>query len=159
MSISNRLNHYLAEHEVNYEIVLHRHSHNSISSAIAAQLAPAQVAKGVILEDHQGRRIMAVLPTNHKINLKALGDKLNRDLHLVKEQTVYQMFDDCEHGAIPSLGAAYNIETIYDDLLIEAKELYLEAGDHTSLVRLSREDFIKLIKDAKHLRFSYQSIH
>jgi len=113
----------------------------------------------VILEDHESRKVMAVLPANHKVSLRSLGDKLNRELHLIKEQEIYQMFDDCQHGAIPSLGAAYNLEAVYDDLLVEAKEIYFEAGDHSNLVRMNRDDFIKLIKDAKHLRFSHQSVH
>ncbi|WP_076407957.1 aminoacyl-tRNA deacylase [Shewanella sp. UCD-KL12] len=159
MTISTRLNEYLQDNKVNYDLVSHPHSFNSISSAIAAQVSPSQLAKAVILEDHEGRKMMAVLPANHKISLGALGDKLNRDLHLLKEQSVYQMFNDCENGAIPPLGGAYNLEAVYDDLLIEAKDIYFEAGDHDSLVRISRKDFVTLIKDAKHLRFSHQNIH
>ncbi|SQH75772.1 conserved protein of unknown function [Shewanella benthica] len=159
MAISTRLNEYLQDNEVSYELVSHPHSFNSLSSAIAARVSPSQLAKAVILEDHEGRKMMAVLPANHKISLGALGDKLNRDLHLMKEQAVYQMFNDCENGAIPPLGGAYNLEAVYDDLLVDAKEIYFEAGDHSSLVRISRKDFVKLIKDAKHLRFSHQNIH
>lgn len=159
MTISTRLNAYLKDNEVDYELVSHPHSVNSLSSANAAKITLSQLAKAVILEDHEGRKMMAVLPANHKISLVALGEKLNRDLHLLKEQAVYQMFNDCENGAIPPLGGAYNVDAVYDDLLVDAKEIYFEAGDHNSLVRLSRKEFVKLIKDAKHLRFSHQNIH
>jgi Ala-tRNA(Pro) deacylase len=159
MTISSRLNQYLDDNDVKYDLLPHPRSANSISSAIAAHISPTQLAKAVILEDHEGRKVMAVLPANHKVSLRSLGDKLNRDLHLITEQEIYQMFDDCQHGAIPSLGAAYNIEAVYDDLLVEAKEIYFEAGDHSNLVRMNRDDFIRLIKDAKHLRFSHQSVH
>ncbi|QQX79394.1 YbaK/EbsC family protein [Shewanella sp. KX20019] len=159
MTISNRLNKYLVENEVKYDLVSHPHSVSSLNSAIGAHVPATQVAKAVILEDHEGRKIMAVLPANHKVSLRSLGDKLNRDLHLLKEQQIYPMFNDCENGAIPSLGAVYNLEAVYDDLLVNAKEIYFEAGDHSSLVHMSRQSFIRLIKDAKHLRFSYQSVH
>ncbi|PKG75989.1 hypothetical protein CXF83_06480 [Shewanella sp. Choline-02u-19] len=159
MTISSRLNQYLDDNDVKYDLLPHPRSASSISSAIAAHISPTQLAKAVILEDHESRKVMAVLPANHKVSLRSLGDKLNRELHLIKEQEIYQMFDDCQHGAIPSLGAAYNLEAVYDDLLVEAKEIYFEAGDHSNLVRMNRDDFIKLIKDAKHLRFSHQSVH
>ncbi|MFT5789337.1 YbaK/EbsC family protein [Shewanella sp. GutDb-MelDb] len=159
MTISSRLNQYLDDNDVKYDLLPHPRSASSISSAVAAHISPTQLAKAVILEDHESRKVMAVLPANHKVSLRSLGDKLNRELHLIKEQEIYQMFDDCQHGAIPSLGAAYNLEAVYDDLLVEAKEIYFEAGDHSNLVRMNRDDFIKLIKDAKHLRFSHQSVH
>ncbi|MCL1059600.1 YbaK/EbsC family protein [Shewanella gelidimarina] len=159
MTISNRLNQYLHDNKVKYDLLVHPHRLDSLSSAIAAHVSPTQLAKAVILEDHEGRKIMAVLPADHKISLRSLGDKLNRDLHLLKEQAVHSMFDDCENGAIPSLGGAYNLDAVYDDLLVEAKDIYLEAGDHSSLVHISRDDFFRLIKDAKHLRFSHQNVH
>ncbi|MFT5788939.1 MAG: Ala-tRNA(Pro) deacylase [Shewanella sp.] len=159
MTISSRLNQYLDDNDVKYDLLPHPRSASSISSAVAAHISPTQLAKAVILEDHESRKVMAVLPANHRVSLRSLGDKLNRELHLIKEQEIYQMFDDCQHGAIPSLGAAYNLEAVYDDLLVEAKEIYFEAGDHSNLVRMNRNDFIKLIKDAKHLRFSHQSVH
>ncbi len=159
MSISERLNEYLHDNKIDYDLVPHPHSFSSLSSAIAANISPAQLAKAVILEDHEDRRVMAVLPANHKVSLRALGDKLNRDLRLIEEKQVYDMFSDCHKGAIPSLGEVYNVEAVYDDLLVEAKDIYIEAGDHNTLVHLSRKDFVKLIKDAKHLRFSHQSIH
>lgn len=159
MTISTRLNEYLNHNEVSYDLVPHPHSSSSISSAVAAKVSPAQIAKAVILEDHEGRKMMAVLLADHKISLGSLGEKLNRELHLINEHSVYKMFDDCDKGAIPPLGNAYNIEAVYDDLLIQSKELYLEAGDHNSLLRINRDDFVRLIKDAKHLRFSHQTLH
>ncbi|MBW8184378.1 aminoacyl-tRNA deacylase [Shewanella nanhaiensis] len=159
MTISVRLNEYLNQNEVSYDLISHPHSFSSMSSAVAANIPPAQIAKAVILEDHEGRKMMAVLLADHKISLGSLGEKLNRDLHLIDERSVYKMFEDCEKGAIPPFGNAYNMEAVYDDLLVQSKELYLEAGDHNSLLRVSREDFVRLIKDSKHMRFSHQTVH
>lgn len=159
MTISSRLNQYLDDNNVKYDLVPHARSTSSVSSAAAAHISPAKLAKAVILEDHEDRKVMAVLPADHRVSLRALGDKLNRDLRLISEQELYPMFSDCQRGAIPSVGAAFNLEAVYDDLLVEAKEIYFEAGDHTSLVHINRSDFIKLIKNAKHLRFSHQSVH
>ena len=159
MTISSRLNQYLDDNNVKYDLVPHARSTSSASSAVAAHISPAKLAKAVILEDHEDRKIMAVLPADHRVSLRALGNKLNRDLRLISEQELYSMFNDCQRGAIPSLGSAFNLEAVYDDLLVEAKEIYFEAGDHTSLVHINRSDFIKLIKNAKHLRFSHQGVH
>ncbi|MCE9687112.1 YbaK/EbsC family protein [Shewanella sp. AS16] len=159
MSMSTRLTNYLKDKKVDYELVQHTHCLNSLSSAIAADVPAMQVAKAVILEDHEGRKLMAVLPAINKISLSILSDSLNRGLHLAKEQAVYPMFDDCEHGAIPPVAAAYNMDVVYDDLLLQSKDIYFEAGDHSHLVHVSHKDFSKLVSGAKHLRFSHEVFH
>jgi Ala-tRNA(Pro) deacylase len=159
MTMSTRLNTYLRAKNVDYELVSHSHSQNSISSANAANVPATQLAKAVILEDHEGRKLMAVIPAINKVSLNILGDSLNRSLHLVKEQAVYPMFKDCEHGAIPPVAAAYNMESVIDDQLLEGKDIYFEAGDHSHLVHVKPEDFSRLAANAKHLRFSHEVFH
>jgi Ala-tRNA(Pro) deacylase len=159
MTISTRLNTYLKAENIDYELVQHSHSQNSISSASSANVPAIQLAKAVILEDHEGRRLMAVIPAINKVSLNILSDSLNRSLHLVKEQAVYPMFKDCEHGAIPPVAAAYNMDVVYDDQLLEGKDIYFEAGDHSNLVHVKSEDFSRLVANAKHLRFSHEVFH
>jgi Ala-tRNA(Pro) deacylase len=46
------------------------------------------------------------------------------------------------------------LDTISDDSLREKPEIYLEAGDHQTLVHLDGAQFAKLIAGARHGRFS-----
>ena len=159
MTISTRLDMYLQENHVPYEVISHIHSNSSIGTAINAQVPLHQIAKAVILEDHEGKNLMAVLPANYKISLSKLNDELMASYHLVKEQDVYSMFGDCEHGAIPPVGEVYNMAVIFDDKLDELNQVFIESGDHESLLRLSKDDFLKMMKSAKHTRFSREVFH
>ena len=159
MTISTRLNSFLSIHKVSYEVIDHETSSSSVGSALKAEVPLNEIAKAVILENHEGRKLMAVLPANNKISLSRLNEDLMGDYHLVKEGEIRHMFQDCEIGAIPPIGYAFNVNVVFDDKLEELSHVYIEAGDHESLLKLSATDFIQLMRSAKHSRFSHEVYH
>lgn len=159
MTISTRLDHYLRDHNISYETIHHGHSNNSFGSAYLAQIPLDRLAKAVILKDHEDRKLMALVPANRKINIPTLNDALYASFQLVKEREVYRMFNDCEHGAVPPIGQAYNIRTVCDKRLDALDSVYIEAGDHENLLRLSHDDFELLFKRCHHLNFSREVFH
>jgi Ala-tRNA(Pro) deacylase len=48
------------------------------------------------------------------------------------------------------LSNAYGLDVIWDEQLTNASEIYIEAGDHESLIHLHGEDFCKLMEDLPH---------
>ncbi|MFQ3237415.1 MAG: Ala-tRNA(Pro) deacylase [Paraglaciecola sp.] len=159
MTSQNRVIQFLDSEHIHYSMVPHAHSKSSISSAISAEVPMHKIAKAVMLEDHEGKHLMAIVPADYKVDLRELGNTLNRDLKLAKEAKVYQIFADCDSGAIPPLPTAYHLDAVYDEQLTEEKELFLESGDHETLVQLDRDDFIRLMGTAKHARFSHKVFH
>jgi len=73
---------------------------------------------------------------------------------MANEDQVEALFRDCEPGAVPALGAAYGLKVIVDESLAKEPEVYLEGGDHASLVHLSGVTFVKLLADARHAYFA-----
>ncbi len=159
MTISVRLDNYLHQQNIPFNVLPHRHSNSSIGSAISAQIPLNQIAKAVILLDHEGRKLMAVLPASNKKSLTKLNEELMASYQLLKEDHIANMFNDCEFGAIPPVGQAYNMSVVFDDKLKELDYVYIEAGDHESLIRLSTADFIKMMVQARHTRFSREVYH
>ncbi len=159
MTTVTRLNRYLNEHNIRFQTVNHPQSHSSWQSAQKANILPMSLAKGVVLEDHEGRHLMAVLPANAKVSLSVLNEELEAKYHLVKEQEVYRLFEDCEHGAIPPVGNIYHMAMVCDQFLTELDHVYLEAGDHETLIKLDKEAFGKLMSHSKCLRFGAQVFH
>lgn len=154
MSANQRLTAYLDDHHIRYDIKPHSHSYSSIGTAITAEISPRKLAKAVVLEDHEGRHMMAVIPTDNKVSVRKLGQALNREFHLVSENTVYHLFQDCAPGAIPPVGRIYNMDTIVDEQLREQRDIYLEGGDHETVIHMKQAEFQKLMLDTKHGRFS-----
>jgi len=156
MSISARLRTFLDQQWLSYDTLSHLHSFDSASSANAAQISPHQLAKAVVLEDHQGKRMIAVLPTDNKINLQTLNKRYQATFHLLPEQEVYQLFGDCEEGAVPPAGEAYHLNAVYEDSLLAESDVYLEAGDHQTLVHLTQKEFAKFVAKNQHAIFCQQ---
>ena len=85
MNTQNRVIHYLDEEHIRYGTVPHSHSKSSIGTAISAEVPMHQIAKAVILEDHEGKHIMAIVPADYKVSLSMLSDELKRTFKLAKE--------------------------------------------------------------------------
>lgn len=159
MSIPARLSQYLEQHGAHYALCSHAHSRSSAQSAHSAHIPPHQLAKSVIVEDDAGC-LMAVVPADRQIQLDELSRLLDRrDLHLADESRVAALFSDCDRGAVPALGMAWGLETVVDDELDTVPVVYVEAGDHESLLRLSREQFRELTSIARHGRFCAEAMH
>ena len=146
MTIATSVQHCLAREGVHYEMIAHERTGDSNHTAQAAHISGDRLAKCVMLEDDQGF-LMAVLPASRKVDLGAVRRQLNRELGLVTDR-VLDLFKDCEPGALPPLGLAYGIETILDQSLVDAPDIYFEAGDHRALVHVSGSGFLKLMANA-----------
>jgi Ala-tRNA(Pro) deacylase len=153
MSIANTVKSYLDSEQLSYEILQHPHTNSSAETADAAYIWEDQLAKSVLLEDEAGY-VMAILPASNRVDLKKLREKMHRQLELATEAELGEIFADCEIGAIPPLGQAYGIPMIYDDCLAKLANVYFEAGDHEDLVYMGGAEFMQLLSNASHARFS-----
>jgi Ala-tRNA(Pro) deacylase len=149
MPIATTLKSYLDGHDVQYYSVEHPHTESAVDSAKSAHIPPHQMAKAVVLEDSAGF-IVAVLPSNNRLNLGCVNEELERDLKLATEDDLKALFKDCETGAIPALSNAYGLKVIWDDQLKHASDIYIEAGDHEHLIHLVGDDFRQLMAKLPH---------
>lgn len=154
MAIASTVRDYMDQHGLQYEVLSHPHSHNSMETAQLAHVPGACLAKSVVLEDDKGF-LMAVLPSTHHVQLGWLGKELHSPLRLASEDEVGRLFGDCEPGAVPPLGTAYGMRMVLDDRLADHTEIYFEAGDHERLIQMSRETFMTMMdmEQASHVRF------
>lgn len=153
MARAMTLEQYLDTHHVSYEVITHDRTPTSLKTAAAAEIEAGCLAKGVLLEDDSGY-LMAVLPATHQLKLRKLRQDVGRDLRMAGESEMKQVFKDCDVGAVPPLGVAYGMETILDDSLGGHANLFLEAGDHQRLLRVKTQDFMDLLHDSRHGRFT-----
>lgn len=155
MPIATAVQEYLDRKHVNYDVLVHPPTHNAAHTAELAHVPGDQLAKAVVLEDDNGY-LMAVLPASHKLDLQALGRELQRDeLTFADERELTTLFKDCERGAVPPLGPSYDIETVLDRSLADAPEIYFEAGDHLTLIRLKGVEFRRLMDNVPQRSISH----
>jgi len=159
MNTSTRLTRYLFEKNITYQEIEHFHSNSSIGSAITANISLKHIAKAVLLISHEDKKLMAILPATHKINLSTLNDNLHGSFRLMNEQEVCQIFSDCNLGAIPPAAEAYHLTMVCERQLDLLAKVYLEAGDHKTLLCVNKGDFKTIMNSGKHLHFSREVFH
>jgi Ala-tRNA(Pro) deacylase len=153
MAIAETVKNYLAQKSVDYDMVAHAHSGSSHETAEASHVSEDHIAKAVIVKDASGYA-MVIVPASNYVEMKHVRRELDRDLELVEEDEFSQLFPDCEPGAVPPLGPAYQIETFLDEALTSLANVYLEAGDHEHLLHVSGENFKALLSGVRHGHYS-----
>lgn len=148
MSIAATLRSYLDGRSVRYTLVPHAHTGSSMDTAASAHVPGDRLAKAVIVRSEDDP-LMVVVPSDYHVHLGLLHRHLGKEVGLATEDELASLFPDCAPGAVPAVGQAYGIRTLLDSTLLNEPEVYLEAGDHETLVRLDGEDFRALMKDAE----------
>lgn len=150
MTIAATLKNFLEDRGIVYQVMTHAPTSSAIETAAITRVSGNRIAKAVLLTDDHDTFIMAVLPANHHLELRALCDRLGVKLRFAREDEMLKVLADCDLGAIPPAGPAYGVRVVWDDALKFADEVYFEGGDHTSLVRVNCQDFIKIMGSAEH---------
>jgi len=154
MTIAKRLKEHLDAHGIAYETVAHPRTATASETAEAAHIPGDRMAKAVVIHLESGP-MLAVVPSSHRIDLSALQEMLDRRLGLASETEVGALFDDCDVGAAPPVGSAYDVPTVVDRSLSGLDRVWFEGGDHRTLVCVAGQDFDRLMRDGRHGGFSH----
>lgn len=152
--IATTLNTYLDLSGVQYDVLPHKHTWSSKETAQASKIPSRNLAKAVVLEDPEGYYMMAVVPASRHVDLNAVSQEMYSEVDLASEKELEYIFSDCETGAIPAIGMAYDMDVLCDERLDELDDVYFEAGDHTDLVHMKGASFQNLMTMAIHGDFS-----
>jgi Ala-tRNA(Pro) deacylase len=148
MAISTTLREYLEQQQVTYELIPHPRTGSSMESAQEAHVPGNRLAKAVIIREDDDYS-MVVVPSVEHVDLAMLREGFGHGVELATEPELDDLFPDCASGAVPPIGPAWGMDTYLDECLLEEDEVYFEAGDHEDLVRVTGEQFVKLLGDAR----------
>jgi Ala-tRNA(Pro) deacylase len=150
---AQRLKGFLDLNKIKYVSVVHSEAYTAQEIAELTHIAGKELAKTVIVKK-DGQMTMAVLPASHKIDWDLLKEATGADkIELAEEKEFEGMFPDCDIGAMPPFGNLYGMEVYVEESLTKDREIAFNSGSHIELVKLSYEDFSRLIKP-KVIRFS-----
>jgi len=153
MSIAPRLQEYLTAQNIDYREIPHEPTMSSNRTAQACHISGDSLAKGIVLR-RDGGYMLAVMPASHRLHLSELKTRLGEDIEMADEEEIKELFRDCAHGAVPAVGKCYGLDVIVDDSIEMQPDVYMEAGDHQTLLHLRRTEFARLTANARHGRFS-----
>ncbi|HIG42886.1 MAG: YbaK/EbsC family protein [bacterium] len=154
MTIASKVDNYLKDHGIDYQVLTHRYSEGTYNTSVAAHVSMRKLAKAVLLVDQHNNHLLAVLPASHLLNINKLNQQLNQTYRFVEEIQLADFFTDCSQGAVPAVGQAYDLPVICEDILYEESEVFLEGGDHEALIQLDKAEFCTLMENQPHMTFS-----
>lgn len=147
MAIAKTIKQYLDSKHVIYTILEVPHFESPMQAATLANIAPRSLYYPVVMRDSFGL-MMAVIPASHKLNYERLSTLLHRNISPAYQTQLSSVFADCQPGNIPPVGIAYGLRTVIDAALSTPEEVYIVAGDHSRLIKMSRKNFMLLQTNA-----------
>jgi Ala-tRNA(Pro) deacylase len=129
-----------------YDVLPHAHTETAADEAEALGLAPADVAKTLVVTTPEGY-VRAVLPASERIDLGKLSQivgERKKALRLASEEELERDYPDFELGAVPPVGGARRDPVVLDARLAERESIVFEAGSHDESVRLAPSELVRI---------------
>ena len=144
MKCRERLEQYLRENSVAFEVMAHRQAFTMPEVAAALHLPGKQVAKVVVVKG-DGEMVMLVLSASHRLNFARVRALLGaKKVSLAKEEEFADVFPDCATGAMPPFGNLYNVPVYVDQALAEETNIFFRVGTHRHTMKVAYADFARL---------------
>jgi Ala-tRNA(Pro) deacylase len=151
-----KLKAFLDLNGVRYVTIKHSNAYTSQEIAASAHVSGREFAKTVMIKI-EDKMAMAVLPASYQIDFGLLREIFsNKTVTLATEAQFSTVFPDCDPGAMPPFGNLYGMEVYTEEILTADREIAFNAGSHSEIIRLSYEDFSRLVKP-KVFRFSWKT--
>ena len=144
MKCRERLEQYLRENGVGFEVMTHSQAFTMQEVAAALHVPGKQVAKVVIVCADE-EMAMLVLPAPYRLNTAKAGKLLGvKGVRLAKEKEFTDLFPDCATGAMPPFGNLYDVPVYVDQSLAEESNIVFRIGTHRETMKVAYADFSRL---------------
>ena len=143
MGIPARLIDFLNQNKVRYEILHHPEAFTAQELAAIEHVKGRSHAKAIMIKA-EGDLLMAVLPSDRRIDLDKLTGITGRKTTLATEAEFKALFPDCAVGAMPPFGHLYDVATYLDQSLIGTDSIAFEAGTHSDAIKMKFVDYQRL---------------
>lgn len=143
---AKRLKEFLDKQNIKYTTIAHSRAYTAQEIASLSHVHGDEFAKTVIVKI-DGEMVMAVLPASYHVDLTLLNAAAKgQRIALASETDFRDRFPECEVGAMPPFGQLYGMPVFVDESLTRDKEIAFNAGTHQELIRISYDDFAKLVR-------------
>ena len=146
MKCKDRLEAYLRENKVPFQVQHHPKAFTAQEIA-ASEHIPGKMLAKVVIVFADGKMAMLALPAPYRVDLAKASALLGaKEVRLAREEEFAAAFPDCEVGAMPPFGNLYDLSVYVDKALAEDESIVFNAGTHTDTMSMSYADFERLVR-------------
>jgi Ala-tRNA(Pro) deacylase len=144
MTCRERLEQYLRDNGVGFEVLTHSQAFTMQEVAAALHVPGDQVAKVVMVQTDDGLE-MLVVPAPYRLDFSRVRALLGaKKVRLAQEEQFEALFPDCATGAMPPFGNLYDIPVYVDQTLTEVEDIIFRIGTHRHTMKVAFADFERL---------------
>ena len=145
MNVEENLISILEEENIDYERTEHEPVYTSKQASEVRGVPLDTGVKAMVLERADGEMILGLVPADHRIDLKAIGDAESSQVDLADPDEVLEVVG-CEIGSVPPFGHQKPLKTYLDPEVLEKDRVNFNAGKHEVSVDIDPEDLKKCIE-------------
>jgi Ala-tRNA(Pro) deacylase len=146
MECRERMERYLRENGVPFEVMAHGQAYTMQEVAAALHVPGKQVAK-VVMVKADGEIAMLVIPSPYRLDFAKVRALLcAKKVSLAKEEEFADFFPDCATGAMPPFGNLYEVPVYVDRALAEEANIVFRVGTHSHTMKVAYADFARLVQ-------------
>ncbi|HEX6331299.1 MAG TPA: YbaK/EbsC family protein [Actinomycetota bacterium] len=146
MDCTERLEGYLRENGVSFEVQKHPVAYTAQKVA-ASEHVPGRMFAKVVMVEADRELVMLVVPASAAIDTARVENVLGgRPVRLAAEREFAPRFPDCEAGAMPPFGNLYDVPVVVERALGENDHIVFQAGTHDTTMSVAYEDFERLVR-------------
>ena len=120
---------------------------SALEVAQAIDMPPQQVFKTLVAEPDRGKPILAAIPANGELDLKALAKAAGTKKVRMATQASAERLTGLQKGGISALALINRGFQVYlDDSALEHDQIAMSAGERGAQVVLAPEDFVRLTR-------------
>ena len=142
-ALSERLEQWLREAGVAFEILEHAPAHTSEEAARARGTRLEQGAKALVVRA-EDRFVHCVLPANRRADNAALRAIVgSRKLRFATRDELHDL-TGCEPGAVPPFGNLFGLPVLLDEALCLSDRVAFSAGSHARSMTMRCADLVRV---------------
>jgi Ala-tRNA(Pro) deacylase len=146
MKCRERLEAYLRENGVGFEVMIHAQAFTMQEVAASLSVPGGQTAK-VVIVCADDEKAMLVLPAPYRINTEKAAGLLGAGrVRMAKEEEFADLFPDCATGAMPPFGNLYDVPVYVDEALALQQDIVFRLGTHREAMKVAYSDFARLVQ-------------
>jgi Ala-tRNA(Pro) deacylase len=136
---------FLKQEKVAFERTQHQQAFSAQEVAAVEHVTGHKFAKTVVVKGGD-EFYMLVLPASRHVDFKKAADLTGKELKMVSEEQMKQLFPDVEIGAEPPFGSQYGMKTFVDQSLKSVDAVVFRAGTHDQTIKMKFADYEKVEK-------------
>ena len=145
-NVRNEIIRLLTQHDFDFKHL--EHDETPVSSEETAKVRDMPLAEGVkalILRGKKSKKNVQVnIPADQKVDMKAVAAVVGEKCEFESPEVILERFG-IEVGGVPPFGSLLNLETYFDEKILEKEHASFNCGLRTESIQMKPADLVKVV--------------